>query len=478
MAQQQGIVGYDPQTGKAVYGYDPNSGKAIFQPPTMPPIPQRGQTTGQPDLMERAVGTIADYLTGIGKSGLNTVIGGGQMLRQLPGVDAASKAIGEFELPVNPEPTNAAQKAGKLTGDVGQFFIPVAGEIGMGANAAKVANVSKNMLLTGMQGGSQNQALASGLISAALPGGAAGKGVAAALDRSAERNMAQALGATTDKAKAEAAKLAPQMLERGIKGTRGQMLAQSGRELASVGKAIEATTRQASESGGIVKGADIRAAMGSVMPKLTVEGANGVPQIVEGMQPVVKQLERLDRFVESLGADIPVDKAARIKTAWDKIVSKAGMYGPKAGASATDDAKAWAFREGASALRKALHENADLATLDKEYAFWKGLNNVLEKTELRSQSQRGTGLIASIGSVPGAVIGSQVGGSAGAGIGAIAGPIVVKLIQSPYWKTTVTAPMKTVLADALLSENSARIQSAARHILASLPAQARQEMGK
>jgi hypothetical protein len=41
MAQQQ-VVGYDPDTGRAVIGYDPNTGKAVFQqaqtqPPTAPP---------------------------------------------------------------------------------------------------------------------------------------------------------------------------------------------------------------------------------------------------------------------------------------------------------------------------------------------------------------------------------------------------------------------------------------------------------
>ena len=103
--------------------------------------------------------------------------------------------------------------------------------------------------------------------------------------------------------------------------------------------------------------------------------------------------------------------------------------------------------------------NPDIAALSKEYGFWKGLRNVLKETEQRTQAQ-GPGLISSIagtgaGSMTGAVVGLTGGGAAEmlstAALTGVAAKQLTRMMQSPYWKTAVAAPMKHSLAQALAS---------------------------
>jgi len=65
----------------------------------------------------------------------------------------------------------------------------------------------------------------------------------------------------------------------------------------------------------------------------------------------------------------------------------------------------------------------------------------------------------------------------GAAIGAGVGKRVVQALQSPYFRTVVSAPLKNKLAEALASGSAGRIESALHPItkvLKALPSQASQ----
>lgn len=170
-----------------------------------------------------------------------------------------------------------------------------------------------------------------------------------------------------------------------------------------------------------------------------------------------------------------------MKQAWDKIVSKAGLYGPKATASATDNADAWAIREASGAFRKLLADaSPDLAAINKEFAFWGGLRNVLKETQKRTQAQSG-GLVQAgmggAGMVTGALSGDSLSERAtNAALGGFAAKRLTQAMQSPWFRTQVAGPFKQKLADALAEGHTGRaiaaIEQMAKEAAKAAPSQA------
>lgn len=480
MAQQMGVKGPDGKTYQFPSDATDDEIVTFFskQGPEKPPAPTSKMS---------GLGPVADFGIGLGKSALGLVESGGQLLRKIPGVQAASEAIGEVTLPFSSEPTSTAQSVGKLAGDVGQFFIPATAMVrgtklaGMAARSPRLAEGVKSAGLSLAQGSGAGGAAVTGALAAALPGGGAARQIGQKLERSAEKSVVQALAPTKEWAKDTAAKIAPEMLSRGVRGTQAQMLGRARQQVRALGQEIGAEVRAAADAGATVSGPIIRAAITDARSALTMADAKGVTRVIEGAGPVVKQLDRLDQFVASLGPDIPFDKAQALKQTWDKIVAKAGLYGQKVGASATDSAKAWAMREATTALRRELSSgSATLAKLNEEFAFWKGLQKVLTETERRTQSHGG-GLVSGVGGAIGGGAGFASGESiegrlTGAFAGAVAGRQIIRLLQSPYWRTSVSAPLKQRFGAALASDNTAALTETGRAILASLPAQVSQRL--
>lgn len=430
------------------------------------------------------VGTIADAVVGAGKGLANTAIGLGELANEyVPGVARVNEAI--YGEPIGAEtygaarqefatPTNTAQRVGYGVEQIGEFLAPV----GAAGKLKTAADVAKAGVLTRAQGGSNAQAGVSAAITAAIPGGAALKRGAESMRRGAEKTTAQALGATKEWAKDTAAKVAPEMLARGVKGSRQQMLQAADEHVAKVGQQIGAEVQAAASAGATVSGDRVRQSIAQARDGLMVATADGKTVPIEGAQAVVRRLDRLETFVANLGPDIPFDKAAKVKTAWDRIVSKAGLYNQKVGASATDNANAWATREAASSFRELLAKGSPtLDELNQEYAFWKGLKGVLTETERRTQAQGG-GLVSGITGATGASAGFASGGDVSdrvqnAVLGGLAGRQLVRVMQSPAWRTQVSAPVKQKLADALASGNAERVTTAVGRIVAAMPAQMR-----
>jgi hypothetical protein len=208
---------------------------------------------------------------------------------------------------------------------------------------------------------------------------------------------------------------------------------------------------------------------------LHVPDAAGKLIPIRGAEASIRELAALDDFVSQLGPDIRFDHAQQIKQTWQHIVSKAGLYGPKATATATDNAAASALREGAGVLKEMLASgSATLDDLNKEFAFWKGLKTVLTATEKRTQAQSGGLVSAGMGGA-GAIAGALSGESASdrvqnAVLGGVMGRQVVRAVQSPWFRTTAAAPLKNALASALASGSQGQVQLAAARIVAAMPA--------
>jgi hypothetical protein len=440
----------------------------------------QAQQPAAPEPERGVVGTALEVGKGAAKGVGNTLYGFGKLAHDYTPLGRLSDAVapGAFEgaPPAILEPTNTPQKVGYYGEQVGEFFLPtgVAGKLG------KAAEVAKSGLLTMAQGGTPAAAGASAAITAAVPGGAALKKAGGAVKVGAEKEMAQALGATKEWAKSDAAKLAPQMLQRGVRGSREAMYAQARDAAQLVGRELDDAYKSAAQAGEAVKGDIVRGNLQLTRDALTVRDAAGKASAIPGTEGVLSKLDELDTFVESLGPDIPVDKAAHVKRTWDQIVSKAGLFGPKATASATDNANAWAIREASSSFRQLLNSNPTIADLNKEAAFWTGLKGVLKETQKRTQAQAGTGLVAAGTGGAGAVIGATTGdgGIDNAIIGGLAGRQLVKVLQSPAFRTSVAGPLKDKLADALASGSAERISAAIGRITASMPGQMQPEFAR
>lgn len=443
----------------------------------------------QKSVYAKAADTAVDLGTGALKGVGNTVFGLGQLFRDYTPVGRISDAIlpGAFDQkPPEIVPQGTAQKLGYGAEQIGEFFLPT-GEAGA---LAKVPGMASRGVRAGLQaaglttaqGGGPIESGVSGAITAAIPGGGAAKKASGLLQEGAEKTMAQALGATKEGMKQEAATLAPEMLKRGVKGSRAAMLEQAEKGVTQTGAKIGQEYAAAGAAGQTVPGSAIRAELEKAAETLAVKDAQGAPVVIEGTQRVAKKLAKLDQFVASLGPDIPVEQAARIKQTWDKIVSKSGLYGAKATASATDNADAWALREASGAFRELLNANPTIEALNKEFAFWKGMKNVLSETQRRTQAQGGGLVSAGMGGA-GMLAGAMTGDTGmdraqNAVFGGLAGRQFVKLIQSPAWRTTVTGPMKAKLAEALASGSAERVSAAMGRIMAAAPSEFRQALAQ
>ena len=302
-----------------------------------------------------------------------------------------------------------------------------------------------------------------------MVGTAAGK-----LKIGAQKNVAQALGATKEWAKSEAAKLAPEMLKRGIKGSREAMLGLAEQKVGAVGDALDQAYAAASAEGHTIAGKPIIDTLKSARESFHVLDPGGDLVAIPGHEVVIAGLKDLETFVGKLGDDIPLEQARYIKKAWDDIADKAGLFGQNAMASATDKAKGWAFREGSGAFRELINASPDIATLNKEVSFWLGLKEVLDATKLRTQAQSG-GLVSNLTGA----MGGMTGFSQGEGfsdtvtktlVGAAAGKKLTQAMQSPWFRTTVAAPFKDKLSDALMSGSAGKVESAIHAITQAMKA--------
>lgn len=444
-------------------------------------IEQQQPTAQPPDTPAASWGdTAKDVAIGAAKGVGNTAFGLGKMVRDYTPVGRISDAImpGAFDQrPPEITPTNTAQKVGFHGEQLGEFFLPTGAVSRVGK---AVAELGKSGLATKAQTGDTGSAAVAMGLTAAVPGGAALAKAGKGLRQGAVKNVVQAItgGGGKEKAKNTAARIAPEMLERGVGGSREGLQARAVSELDQLGPQIGAAEQAAVAAGKSIPGNTIRGELQFAKEGLMVPNASGAFTPVPGSEAVIRKLDKMDAFVASLGPDIPFDKALKIRRAWDRIVDKGGLYGPKATSSATDNANAWATREGAGAFRTLLNEaSPDLAKLNQEYRFWKGLKDVVTETIGRKQSH-GAGLVANttgaVGMVTGAASGDGLGDSLEKAFTyGVAGRQVIKLLQSPTWRTKVSAPLKFKLGTAMASGKADEIQKVARHIIESLPSQFR-----
>lgn len=202
-----------------------------------------------------------------------------------------------------------------------------------------------------------------------------------------------------------------------------------------------------------------------------VKGA--VDDLIVTDKPQWDALSKLQDVVQEYGDEMSVAQINALKRIYAKVTTRSGGYNEKAGEilnTAPEAAKTFA-----AILRREENGVEALAKLNKEFGFWKSLNNVTRATVERRSSQ-GRGLTASLAPVIGAVGGGASGDGVAdrvqnAIIGGLAGRKLTTALQSPQWKF-VRARYASHLAEALAGSNPERIGQVVGKILAAEAAHA------
>lgn len=451
--------------------------------------------------------TSKDLAVGAAKSLMSQGIRGGQLLRQIPGVNALDALM--TPIPVNTEPSNTTQKVGGLMFDVAESINPAKAVTGMAMKAASALPKAATMVRAGIEGaGAAGISAVQGgdpttaaVFGAGIPvaGALAGAKVAGIRDKAVE-GVAKFMGAQKNRFVDMVERRTPEILQRGLHGTRDEVLDLSKAKVAELRSAIEAA--QAAYQGKKIPTADVLEFLED--SKNAFRESTPVPlnqllsnpqlaatarQLPDGTfvtdtalsdtaRRSMDQLEKLKGVIQSLGPEVEYEKLLKVRKAWDFVVNQAGGFTERSGRGVAMDlntaAEAWAAREGGKELRKLLAEAApDVAKLNEEFTFWKDMRDVLVESKRRGLKQMGSTLpekaetagrlVGTAGSVAGGsgVIGSITGGFA---LGKVA-KMATRAFQEPKWKL-VGANLRTKLADAIISNKPSDVANVLARILA------------
>lgn len=436
-----------------------------------------------------------DAAGGVRAGAASTVYGGGDLIRRATGMDRVIDQP-DVRAAMTP-PDSPAGRAGFAAEQFAEFAIPMARV----ASAVKGAPLAVRALTEGAASGSIAAAQGGDPVSGVVIGAAAPAvgalvraplvdRAAGALREGAEKRIAQALGATKERFKAMAEKLAPQMLDRGVPGrvgaSREGLLKQARSQASTYGRAIDEALMNAGDEPVstrlIIDALEEAKSAFQVPQRMSVQDATRrgltaqardvgggfveVPVVIDARP--IEQLQQLQQTLGQLGDDATVGQIVAIRRVWDDVVSRAGGFQHRSsrafGVPLAEQTEAWAKREATSAIRKVLAESQpDLAALNKEFAFWSSLREVLTATQKRTQAQQG-GLGKMILGGAGVTAGAMSGNTTSdrmqnAIIGGLIGKQLIAAVTSPRWRF-VSVDVRNRLANAIATKNEGETLSA------------------
>lgn len=487
---------------------------------------------------ETAAAVTAGALKSATNTVVNTATGLGEMVHQVPGVTRAvdamygqpglsQRAFDEaHQLTGTLKPQGAAEKLGYYGEQIAEIAAPAskvnaAGRAAstklapklapvIGETAARLAprmgvDAAASAAQAASQGGDPETAAVFG--AAASPVGALAtrfaKPAATKLMEGAEKRVTQALGPTKERFKALAKKVVPEMLRRGTgsgmsREAMYEMAAQNAQKLSNdIDVALQKFGTKQVKSDEVVNALEaakdafqdvqemsVAEAKRRGLEKLGTLMPNGQVRVAMPYGDVearaVTQLDRLKQVVQRMGDNPSVQRLVSLRRAWDNIVDQAGGYAQRApgaiGQPLAEQHKAWARREGANAIRSLLSADVpDLAAINKEFSYWKTLEDILGQTLDRTKPQ-GPGLGARIAEVAGAVAGGAGGfhyGGSNKAMTAMASAWALgkavemfqKVTTSPAWRMA-SANSRNKLATAIMNNDVGEITTALARISA------------
>ncbi|HEY3158180.1 MAG TPA: hypothetical protein VGJ78_04390 [Vicinamibacterales bacterium] len=491
MPQSDPFAAYVVKSAPAASSDDPFAAYVVGANASAPAAPAKSSFFGP---YQGAADIVGDLAVGAAKGLGSTALGLGRAVQAIPGVKSAidyaygtpgisDTSFKEADTAVTP--SNTTQKVGKFGEQVAEVLAPSKALTAAGTTlAAKVAPKLAGMLGTtaaelaprvaveaagnaGMSAAQGGDPLTGAVLGSAAPvAGRFGDQMAEALRSSATKNVLEALGPTKEHFKALGEKLAPEILKRGIRGSREAIAEQAGAAAESAGQDIDAALKAfGARQVGVQPVVD---ALKNAKDAFRTTNAAGQAVVFEPR--AVKQLDGLQQIVSDLGPDARVDQLVALRRSWDKVVADAGGFSHRApggiGRPLKDISEAANKREATTAIRQLLNQDVpELTALNKEFAFWKNLDDVVTQTLQRKQPQAAS-LAGAVKEAGGMAAGAAIGGGVGTavGLGKVA-KYADAVFQSPRWKLA-SAQMKDALAEAITSGNSSAIMGALARVMA------------
>lgn len=406
--------------------------------------------------------TASDYVEGPLYAAAHPIDSFGLILSALKDahVDQAHKAGASARAVIN-EPTMSgkAGAASQALGHSAAALIPV-----IGPAAASVGEMGAEGDVRGMVGGGTGllagmfaPKMAKAVSKAAAPVKAA---AASRLEGAAVSQMEKALNPTRIDTKVKAARVVPEMLKRRIWNKDLQTL--EGRAADAADTAGQAVDRELSLNS--EKTVGVKPLVDELeRAKEPYIGTTTTGDRVVNEPARIKAVQKLQDTLTAYGDKVSVESMVKLRRGWDEIVNAArGFVQP----DLKTNIKAWAAREGRSALRDALSQAVpDIHAINAEYAFWQNIEDVANATNQRRVGQARS-LTSTIAGAGGAVAAEAVLPGSGAVMGAAKGiagfkfaGALKKLVESPGYQMW-SAVQKQRLADALMSRNPRTIEVA------------------
>lgn len=488
------IVGDDGTEHVFPSGFDPKRAAAIVRAGSTS-LPKPAASTGWPakigDMLSTGLDLGIGALRGVGSTAAH--IGEAAVNAGLvPGVTPSAFAP-QMRNPIFQKtdtlatPVNTAQTVGKVGEQIAEVLLPskamASAANGLPLLSRMAIEAAGNAGIAEAQGGNP---LTAGVLGAAAPGvGAIAEKVVPALKDAAAKQVVEALGPTKERYKAMAERLTPEILKRGLRGSREALQAKAADAASAAGEEIDQAIQQfggrAVPTAHIVDSLEsaknaFRTSVRQPIAEVPASAASrvvrvepdGTAVVAHEFEPrAIRQLESLQNTIKELGPEVRADQLIAVRRAWDKVVDQAGGFAHRAGGAIgvplADQSEAAAKRAATTAIRQQLNESVpELSALNKEFSFWKGLDDVTSQT-LRRTQPHGPGLMKTGAEIAGNVVGAAAGvthGPAGAVGGAFALGKLAKLAQStfnsPRWKLA-SAQMKDALAEAIASNDAGRI---------------------
>jgi hypothetical protein len=280
-----------------------------------------------------------------------------------------------------------------------------------------------------------------------------------ALERAAQTQYGRVLNATTKGNKLRSAEVVPGLLDRGVTAFTLRGLQQkAAANLSAAGHAISDAWESMPEGTAIPLDDIVKNLDESATKAFTIDAtprgegpAGTVPKGPLG-KAGLSHIDSLKQTISNLaepnpetGAmEIPVERVRQLRQFFDKVAERAGAYD---GNNLADWSQAEAHQMAADAMRQHLNNFPGIDALNKEYSFWKNVNQVVSDTLLRREGQAKP-LGRKIAGATMQAAGFGMGGVHGAIVGRMAGETLETLATSPAWQT-VSAVLKDRLANAL-----------------------------
>lgn len=298
-----------------------------------------------------------------------------------------------------------------------------------------------------------------------LPGGEAVANVFSsipeALKAKAVKQYSEALGATKEEFKTLTKKVVPELLDRGVKA----------RNLTSLAEKAATKADSAGQAVGIIESTIPETAISQTQPIFDALSALKNQNKVGGKivnKEAVKAIEGVEKTIQQFGDSVSQKSLIGIRRILDKTVAGAKGFTKDEIANLGIEAK----KEAADAIRSVISVDLpDLAAANKEFTFWKRVQDIAEETNKRKSTQ--TGIIQKLApSISGGLVGFSTGDDnqakiTGAIIGAAAGKKLLEVFASPGYKM-LSANTKNRFANILASGDKKRIEFAIAKLVAAL----------